>query len=472
MRANETSNLTAGWVVEEKPELIRAGIDVGTSSIKMVVLNEVDEIIVRQQVETPWSSGVDGTAEMSSDSLSNVLRQLIRQVSKSLRWTGVNRIDALGIAGMGETGMLVAENGQAVAPAMAWFDPRGSEQVGAFPSHIKENFSGHTGLPLGAQVSVAKIAYLRDAGVPLTQSQWLNLPEFVATLVGGERALEYSLTSRTGLLDQDTGAPWGSMMDALGVDHSFFPPIRHGGESWGQASDGLGVVLQGAEITVAGHDHLVAAHASGVLTADSYFVSMGTAEVLLRVIDQPLGFEARKRLAEAFINQVHYVVPGKKVLVAGLKTGLMLGRALRLLGISDRVGRDLIDLELGDYDWSTFVPNQDLAVSGIRNDDNVLSLSVSGDCVDPSGLVAAVIHISNQEVLGLMATLDNEITPPTKTFLSGGWAGMDALQRARLAILPRVTVIPEAQETAVGAALATKSGWGTDDFLTKLRTST
>lgn len=472
MRANDTPSSPVSSLAGESSGLIRAGIDLGTSSIKMVVLNGSDEIIAREQVETPWLNGRGGTAQMSAESLSDVLRQLIRQVTGVLTPAGVDRIDALGIAGMGETGMLVTENGQAVAPAMAWFDPRGSEQVEAFPPHLKQDFSGHTGLPLGAQVSVAKIAYLRDSGISLTGTQWLNLPEFVATLVGGDRALEYSLTSRTGLLDQDTAAPWGSMMDALGVDHTFFPPLRHGGESWGQAGGDFGPVLQGAEITVAGHDHLVAAHASGTLTPDSYFVSMGTAEVLLRVTDEPLGFEARQRLADALINEVHYVVPGKRVVVAGAKTGLVLGRALRLLGISDRVGRDLIDQALGDYDWATFVPNPNLTVSGARNDDGVLALSVSGDDVDPSELIAAAIYNSNQEVLALITALDKELTPPTQTFLSGGWAGMNALQRARTAILPRVTVIPEAQETAVGAALATKPSWGSDDFLTAHSTST
>ena len=53
-----------------------------------------------------------------------------------------------------------------------------------------------------------------------------------------------------------------------------------------------------------------------------YHVSMGTAEVLLRVIDAPLGYAARARLAEHLINEVRHVVPGKHVLVAGLKTGL------------------------------------------------------------------------------------------------------------------------------------------------------
>lgn len=472
MRAHDTPISPTSSVAGESSGLVRAGIDLGTSSIKMVVLNELDEVIIREHVETPWLNGRGGTAEMSAESLAEALRTLIRLVSESLSSIGITRIDALGIAGMGETGMLVMADGQAVAPAMAWFDPRGAEQVEALPARVAQEFSGRTGLPLGAQVSVAKIAYLRDNGITLKGTQWLNLPEFVATLFGGDRALEYSLTSRTGLLDQDTAAPWDLMMDALGMDHSFFPPLRHGGDSWGHASGEFGQALEGAQLSVAGHDHLVAAHLSETLTSGSYFVSMGTAEVLLRVIDEPLGFDARQRLADALINEVHYVVPGKRVVVAGLKTGLVLGRALRLVGVSDRAGRDRIDRALAQHDWSTFMPDHNLRVSGARNDDGMLKLAVSSDDADPHDLIAAVIHHSNQEVLALIDALDHELTPPTQTFLSGGWAGMDALQRARAAILPNVTVLPESQETAVGAAMATKPSWASLDFSTTTKSAT
>src|SRR5262249_52882974 len=153
--------------------------------------------------------------------------------------------------------------------------------------------------------------------------------------LGGRVAAERSLASRTGLIDQDTGRPWPRMLRALGVDESFLPPLTDAGTFLGEISNGprgayvypeLGVPQQlaGALITVAGHDHLVAAEASGGLVAGHYHVSLGTAEVLLRVIDAPLGFEARCRLAEHLINEVRHVVPGKHVLVAGVKSGLLL----------------------------------------------------------------------------------------------------------------------------------------------------
>ncbi len=466
MTTDHMSHGDATSAVDDSPGTIRAGIDLGTSSIKMVVLDSGHNIIIRHQVDTPWQHGPGGTADMSADALLSAVRELIGLVETDATTAGVSHIDAIGIAGMGETGVLLDQSDTVLAPAMAWFDPRGATQVEAFPETVKKEFSGRTGLPLGSQVSAAKIAHLRDEGLRLAGTQWLNLPEFVACRLGGDRAVEYSLTSRTGLIDQDLAAPWNAMVEALGVDENFFPPFRHAGEPWGHVSDRFGHILAGATITVAGHDHLVAAHASGTLTDGSYFVSMGTAEVLLRVIDEPLGFAARQRLADALINEVHYVVPGKRVVVAGAKTGLVLGRALRMVGISDRSGRDQIDRTLDHIDWSDFVPADNLVVSGARNDDGELLVSADIDDVDPTDLIAAVIAHSNDEVAALVDALNKELPPATRTTLSGGWAGMSALNRARAALLPTVTVLADSQETAVGAALATHPAWSRGEFLT------
>ena len=72
------------------------------------------------------------------------------------------------------------------APAFAWFDPRGAAQVAAFPAEVRAQFAGRTGLPLGPQASVAKLAYLREQGLVLDGLRWLNLPEFVVTTLGGQ----------------------------------------------------------------------------------------------------------------------------------------------------------------------------------------------------------------------------------------------------------------------------------------------
>ena len=432
-----------------------AGVDLGSTSLKILVTDEAGAEIGGAQVPTPWRSGPGGTTEVTAGALLGAVRSLLDAGARAAAGVTTASIEAIAIAGMAETGLVVDPRGVALAPAPAWFDPRGGDQAAAFPPEIRAEFAGRTGLPLGAQVSVAKLAWLRDRGVRLPGSRWRNLPEFVAAALGGRTALERSLTSRTGLLDQDTGRPWPRMLAALGIDDTFLPPLVDAGSPFGEASaESVPATMAGALLTVAGHDHLVAAEAAGELPADHYHVSMGTAEVLLRVIDRPLGFDARRRLAEHLINEVRHVVPGKHVLVAGVKTGLLLRRVLQTAGINDRPGRDALDAAVMALPYEGELPAGAIEVSGARNDDGVLHLTVRADGAGPAEVFGAVLRHSNDEIALLIDAMDRELPPAVSATLTGGWTGMAAVRRARARVLPPMTAPGRDQETAYGATRA------------------
>ncbi|MGN7971064.1 FGGY family carbohydrate kinase [Microbacterium sp. 22296] len=430
---------------------LHAGLDLGSTAIKMLVIDDDGTEIAGAQVPTPWRVGTGGTTDIDAADLLASIRTLIGLVDAELEPQTMAPLTSLAVAGMGETGILIDADGAAAGPGFAWFDPRGLEQIAAFPPQVREEFAGRTGLPLGAQVSVAKLAWLRDQGIDLAGLRWLDLPEFVVAALGGDVALELSLASRTGLIDQDSGAAWPAMLDALGVDDTLLPPLRGGGLPWGVASDAFGPRVAGAALTVAGHDHLVAAQANGTMDADSYHVSLGTAEVLLRVLDAPLGFAARRRLADALINEVRHVVPGKHVLVAGVKTGLLLRRALHAAGISDRAGRDALDAAVMALPFEGELPAGAIEVTGARNDDGVLRLTLHTEA-SPAEIFGAVLRHSNDEVAALIAAMDREVAPATRSTLTGGWAGMASVRRARAEVLPDPSLSTREQDVAYGAA--------------------
>jgi sugar (pentulose or hexulose) kinase len=429
-----------------------AGMDLGSTGLKLLVADSGGRELVVEEVPTPWRSGPGGTADLPAERLAAALDRLLASAADRLATLTDARVEALGISGMGETGMLVDAAGAAVAPAFAWFDPRGSDALAALPSAVRSAFPGRTGLPLGAQTSVAKLAHLRARGLALDGLRWLNLPEYVATTLGARAALEHSLTARTGLLDQDTGEPWPAVLAALGAPAGFLPPLVAAGTDLGCAAGHLPGAFAGARITVAGHDHLVAAEADGALEPDRYHVSIGTAEVLLRVLERPLGPAARTRLAGYLINEVRHVVPGRHVLVAGLKTGLLLRRALHTCGVRDRASRDRLDAEVMALPPAGALPAGGLEVSGARNDDGTLALTVRTDGAGPAEVVAAVLRHTNDEIRRLVAAMDREVPSTTAATLTGGWATMACVRRARAELFPRLTVADRPQETAYGAA--------------------
>lgn len=433
-----------------------AGLDLGSTGVKILVTDTEGTEVLIHQLPTPWLAGVGGTTVMEATALVATVRRLLEHVAVELvaRFGPSAQVRAIAVSGMGESGIVLGADGSPLAPAIAWFDPRGAEQLAALPPQIAAEFAGRTGLPLGVQVSVVKLLHLRDNGLDLAGTRWLNLPEFVVAALGGEEAAEYSLSSRTGLLDQDTGAPWPELLAHLGVDASFLPPLTDAGAPLGRASrDWLPDVFSGAALTVAGHDHLVSAVSTGSFPAERYHVSMGTAEVLLRRLDEPLPFAARERLAEVFINCVRHVVPGTWVLVAGVKTGLLMRRTLQLVGVTDRGGRDALDDQIMALPFDGLLGDGDIEVSGARNDDGVLKLTVRADGAAPAEIFGAVLRHGNDELRVLIEAMDREVTPATSALLTGGWASMRSVQRARSAVLTGVQVSHRAQDTAYGAAV-------------------
>jgi tagatose-1,6-bisphosphate aldolase/sugar (pentulose or hexulose) kinase len=432
------------------------GLDLGSTGIKVLVADPSGAEVLVHQSPTPWKSGQGGTTTMTAVALMDTVRALLESVAEQLieRYGDGVRVGAIGISGMGESGMLIDADGDPLAPAIAWFDPRGSEQLAAFPDELRRNFAGRTGMPLGVQVSVVKLLHLRDRGLEISGTRWLNLPEYVVAALGGKQAAEYSLASRTGLIDQETGAPWPEILDYLGVTPDFLPPLTEAGTPLGEAvAAWLPDVFLRARLTVAGHDHLVSAVSTGDFPSDRYHVSMGTAEVLLRVLDQPLSFEARARLADRLINCVRHVLPGRWVLVAGVKTGLLMRRALQLNGISDRAGRDGLDRRVMELPFEGNLPEGDIEVYGARNDDGVLRLTIRGDGADPAEIFNAVLRHGNDEIELLIDAMDREIPAARSSLLSGGWATMRSVRRARSAILPIVEVSDRVQDTAYGASV-------------------
>ncbi|WP_314456022.1 FGGY family carbohydrate kinase [uncultured Microbacterium sp.] len=439
------------------------GIDMGSTSTKLLVATPEGRQVLVVSRRSPWTNLDHGRAEMTADEAIAVVRDLAAEAD--VRLDAGYRIVALAVSGMAEAGVLLDAAGRALAPLMAWFDPRGAAQIMATPAAFRAEFLGRTGLPVGPLASIAKLLHLRDIGIPLSGSTFLNVPEYVVHALGGPRVAEYSLASRTGLLDQDDSTPWGAALDVLGVDETILGARVSAGEAVGVLSDpAMPAGFRGAALTIAGHDHLVSAVAVGATHTGQLYDSMGTAEALVRVLDDTLPFAARERLAHAGINCVRHVIPGKYVLLAGTKSGLLMRRVLQLLGIADAMGRARIDEAAMALPVDGTLADGGLEVSGARNDDGVLKIVAQSDGLSPAELFAAALRHGNDMLAECMAVMDREVAPPTSTVLTGGWSTMASVVRSRSALLPDVTVSTHDEGTAYGAALFAAFAVSSDSF--------
>ena len=247
------------------PSQVFIGVDVGTTTSKALVRTSDQRDVCVVEAATPWQTYPDGRTETDPQLLSDLASQLIaRGVRLAEASIGAVQVRGIGVTGMGECGVLLDRYSTPAAPVMAWFDPRGEQDVdrlAAGEPGFAERFESKTGLPWSYQASIAKLIWLRENGTRIGPgARWLSIPEWIVYQLGGEQVREPSLASRTGLIDQNTGEPWPDGFAAAGLAASLLPDELAAGQVAGFLRAGVAPTGGApALLTVAGHDHAVAA---------------------------------------------------------------------------------------------------------------------------------------------------------------------------------------------------------------------
>jgi sugar (pentulose or hexulose) kinase len=430
------------------------GIDIGTTSSKAVAQSTSRESTHYVEQPTPWHTGGCGQTEIDPYRLVEVAAELIgRAVQAAESAWGPVRVRSIGVAGLGESGVLLDAAGRPVAPVIAWFDHRGGrelEQAGRESPGFAATFERTTGLRWSSQASLAKLLWLRASGYRAgPASTWLSVPEWIVFALGGDPVREPSLASRTGLIDQGTGEAWPEALAAAGLPARILPGERLAGVRAGYlAHDGVVSDAAGAVLAVAGHDHPVAAIGVGAVEADELFNSSGTADVLARSIPGTLDETERQRVVSAGWSIGRHVLPDTSLLLAGASGGLLLRRVLAALGAESGQARAELDhasLSIGDLPAGLSVTGD-----GRTQDDVVLRIQ---DAASPGAIwTAAVRHTAAQTRLSL-DDIEKVVGPHRRAVAAGGWTQMASVRVAKAAVVDALSFSPVVQPGVTGAAL-------------------
>jgi sugar (pentulose or hexulose) kinase len=262
------------------PDNALMGVDVGTTFIKAVVYAEDLTPLGGAQARTPWSAVSPGI-EADPQALAETA---IAGIERALAAAGDVTVRAIGITGMGETGVLVDRHDQPVAPAIAWHDDRGGAEALALARELPE-FATRAGRVPNDRPSLVKWRWLAEAGYELSRARrWYAVPEWIAHRLGAAPGTELSLASRTGALDVMTAEPYSGALEWAGADRRWFGELVPAGVPAGRAAIGNG--LAGSRVAVAGLDCYASTHALGADDTDTAFVSCGTSGAVVRVLDE------------------------------------------------------------------------------------------------------------------------------------------------------------------------------------------
>jgi sugar (pentulose or hexulose) kinase len=430
------------------------GIDIGTTSAKAVARSVSQRGGPYVERPTPWRTGSRGQTEIDPYRLLDMAVELIgRAVREAESAWGPVRVRGLGVAGMAESGVLLDAAGRPAAPVIAWFDHRGGheiEQVGKEAPEFAAAFERTTGLPWSSQASIAKLLWLRASGcLAGPASIWLSVPEWIVFGLGGDLVREPSLASRTGLIDQGTGELWPAAAAVAGLPARILPDERPAGFPAGYLRhDGVDSCAVGAVMTVAGHDHPVAAIGAGVVEKDELFNSSGTADVLARCIPGTLAETQRQAVVSAGWSFGRHVLPDTSLLLAGVSGGLLLRRVLAALGAQSEDARAALDrasLTVGDLPAGLSVTGD-----GRTQDDVVLRIQ---DGATPASVWTAAVRYTADQTRLLLNDIEKVVGPHRRAVAAGGWTRMASVRAAKATAIRAVSFSPVVQPGVTGAAL-------------------
>lgn len=420
---------------------ILAGVDAGTTSVKALLMTPEGEELAVGRAPTVWRPTEFGE-ETSGEHLVEAAKAAL---AEALRQCPGDRVIAVGVASMGESGILTDGADTPLAPVIAWHDRRDEAQLRALRDDIGgTRFSRRTGLPVWTQWSLTKHRWLRDH-VPATASAQhrYSVAEWIVRCLGGDLASELSLASRTGWLDLQTATPWTETLEWSGASESFLANLLPAGAPVGMArTDGPLAAIDGAILTVAGHDHQAAALGLGCYVPGDEFDSCGTAEAILRTTAPGLAEDVVEHLTAQGVTVGWNAVRNHWCLLGATQGGLVLGKVMTALGIDrDR----LADL--------------DRAAEGASDVPGAVTMGPgAGDvAINPNAAPAEVWRAATRAVSAQAARLSGVISEAsgarTEVVVAGGWTHSSAFLAAKRADVGTLRLATSKEAGCRGAAL-------------------
>ena len=266
------------------------GIDVGTTAVKSLVVDELGAVVGEAESPLEVSVPMPGWAEQNP---SDWWQGTIGAVRAACAQAGVSEVKAIGLSGQMHSSVLLDKSDRVLRPAILWNDVRTTAQCRFIDEMVGiDGLRRLVGNPALEGFTAPKLLWIRDEEPHLfDQARTVLLPkDYVRLLMTGEKATEPSDAAGTLLFDVQ-GSRWSAeMIDSLELDPSMLPPVRGSTSVTGgltaASAEALGLG-QGTPVVGGGADNAAAAVGSGVVGQGALQTSIGTSGAVVAPIEEP-----------------------------------------------------------------------------------------------------------------------------------------------------------------------------------------
>jgi xylulokinase len=326
---------------------VSIGIDLGSSRVKLLALNEEGDALGVTMASYATESRKPGYAEQNPDRWWDALRLAMSEMLSRPALRGADVV-ALGLTGQMHSAVFLDAAGAPVRPALMWSDGRAEEETTEIEKRIpRAELVARTGNRSNVSFTAPKIMWVQKHEPEVfARTRWIVQPkDAIRARLTGVVGGDVSDASATLLFDLRARTWAADVCAKLGIDPGMLPPLAESEALAGtlreDAARALGLPA-GIAVAVGGADAPAAALGLGLAREEdakgTVLVSLGTGgQVLAPVTDPKVDPDGR-------LHGLCHVVPGQWcVMAAILSAAASLDWVVRLLRPDDPNGsRELL----------------------------------------------------------------------------------------------------------------------------------
>lgn len=254
--------------------MLYIGIDLGTSSVKLLLVDEKGNILKTATREYPLIFPQDGWSEQEPFHWKNGTLAALEEIL-----TGVDRslVRGIGVAGQMHGLVVLDENDDVIRPAILWNDGRTHKEVDYLNNTVGKNkLSEYTGNIAFAGFTAPKILWMKENEPEnFKKIRKIMLPkDYINYILTGVHATDYSDASGMLLLDVKNKCWSKDMLDICSVNADMMPALYESFDVIGKVKDEFN--LPEAVVVAGAGDNAAAAIGTGTVGNGRCNISVGT----------------------------------------------------------------------------------------------------------------------------------------------------------------------------------------------------
>lgn len=287
------------------------GIDIGTGGTRALLLDEAGRIVAgftephaEMRMERPlW-------AEQDPSDWWRATQGAIRGVLRQAGTDGA-AIKGIGFSGQMHGLVMLDATGEVIRPSLIWCDQRSQPQVDAIHAKLgRDRVLEWTANPAITGFTLPKLLWVRDhEPASMERLKTVLLPkDYVRFKLSGELAQDVSDASGTGIFDVANRTWARPMMEGLGLNPAWFPPVFESSQICGRVTEEAAAATglrPGIPMVAGAGDQAASAVGNGIVKQGIASCTLGTSGVVFAHMDSP-GYDPQGR-----VHTFCHAVPGK-----------------------------------------------------------------------------------------------------------------------------------------------------------------